>query len=307
MLSQLKRRLECHLQAVSSSANSLCQKPMATMMTIVVIAVALALPALFWVISDNTAKLTQVWQKGGYISLYLKTGLSEQVQEQVLTTVRNTPGVGKANLISAAAGLDSLTNQEGMQDILKYLPDNPLPPVIEVMPAVNVDSVPKVDALLASLKTNPAIDQAKMDMEWIGRLQMILGFSSKAAHALMILLASAVILIVGNTLRSAVYHRQEEIQVLKLIGATDAYIVRPFLYAGIWYGLAGAIVAVLLVNIFISTLGLAFNQLASVYEMHFPLAGLDLGQMIALLSFAVVLGWVGGKLSVHRQLATIEP
>jgi len=296
-----------HVQAAIQSLNLLCRKPLATMMTAIVIAIALALPALFWVSADNLNKLTLGWQQGGHISLYLKPSLTDAEQTTLLQKVRAVQGVGQATIKSSDAGLKELTAQEGMHDIMRYLPENPLPPVIEVIPALMVDAPAKLDLLANQLRTLPNIEEAKLDMEWITRLHAILGFATKAAHGLMILLALAVVFIIGNTLRLAIHNRQEEIQILKLIGATDPYIMRPFVYTGIWYGLAGAILAVLLVNIFVLSLGVAVNQLAVVYQMHYPLTSLSIRQILLLVFFAIILGWLGARLSVKRQLASIEP
>ena len=155
-----------------------------------------------------------------------------------------------------------------MQDITRYLPENPLPAVIDVIPALEVNTPVKLEQLYSQLKTIPEVEQAKLDVQWVNRLHAILGFVATLTHGLMMLLAMAVVLIIGNTLRLAIHNHYEEIQVLKLIGATDSYIVRPFLYSGIWYGLAGAILAVLLVNIVMLSLTLAANQLAAIYQMH---------------------------------------
>lgn len=296
-----------HLQAATQSLNSLCRKPFATMMTVVVIAITLALPALFWVLTENIGKLTIGWQRGGHLSLYLKSSIPIAEQEHLLKKVRSTHGVGEAFLKSSEEGLKELTQQEGMHDIMRYLPENPLPSVIEVIPALTTDSPAKVDLLSRELQALPQVEQVKLDMEWINRLHAILGFAGNAAKALMILLALAVVLIVGNTLRLAIHNRQEEIQILKLIGATDPFIIRPFLYSGVWYGTAGAVLAVFLVNIFILSLGTAVNQLAVVYQMHYPLTGLSMRQILLLVLFAIILGWLGARLSVKRQLSSIEP
>lgn len=276
-------------------------------MTVVVIAIALALPALFWVFSDNLTHLTADWQRSGHISLYLQPGLTDVEQKRILKAVQTTQGVGSATLKSSQAGLAELVEQEGMHDIMQYLPENPLPAVINVSPALTVDSPAKLDLLSRQLRSLSQIADAKVDMEWIGRLHAILGVVAKVANALLALLALAVLLIIGNTLRLAIQNRQEEIQILKLVGATDPFILRPFLYSGIWYGLAGALVAVFLVNIFILSLGLVVNQLAVVYQMHYPLSGLSIRQILLLVLFAIILGWLGARLSVKRQLASIEP
>lgn len=307
MLKTIQSILSYHLQAALSSLNLLCHKPFATLMTVIVIAIALALPALFWVFTDNLNQLTSGWKRSGHISLYLQPSLTENEEKKVLEQVRATKGVGQLTLKSSQDGLTELTSQEGMQDIMQYLPENPLPAVIEVSPTIEIDSSANLALLARQLGSIPKVEQTKVDMEWIGRLHTLLGFATKLSDALLVLLALAVVLIIGNTLRLAIQNRHEEIQILKLIGATDPFIIRPFLYSGVWYGLAGAIVAVFLVNIFILSLGMVINQLTVVYQMHYPLTSLSIRQILLLIVFAIILGWIGARLSVKRQLASIEP
>ncbi|CAM2918478.1 permease-like cell division protein FtsX [Legionella worsleiensis] len=307
MLKRTQSLFVYHLQAAVQSLNLLCRKPLGTMMTVIVIAIALALPALFWVFTDNLGNLTISWQRGGHISLYLQPALTQTEQTQLLEKIRNTEGVGQASLTSSKEGLAELTQQEGMHDIMRYLPENPLPAVIKIVPALVIDSPAKLDLLSRQFKAFPEVEQVKLDMEWINRLHAILIFVGYLAKALMALLALAVVIVIGNTLRLALSNRQEEIQILKLIGATDAFILRPFLYSGIWYGMAGAVCAVFLVNIFILSLGVVVNQLAVAYQMHYPLTLLTMRQILLLVFFAIILGWLGALLSVKRQLASIEP
>jgi cell division transport system permease protein len=307
VLNRTQSFLAYHFQAATHSLNSLCRKPLATMMTVIVIAITLALPALFWVFTDNLSQLTMGWQRGGHISLYLEPSLSKKEQKVLLQKVRSVQGVGQVSLKSSADGLSELTQQEGMQDIMLYLPENPLPSVIEVVPSLDTDSPAKLDLLARQLETLPKIAQVKIDMSWINRLHVILGFAANVSKALMSLLALAVVLIIGNTLRLAIHNRHEEIQILKLIGAPDSFILRPFLYSGIWYGMAGAVVAVFLVNIITLSLGVAVNKLAVAYQMHYPLTGMSIRQILLLVLFAIILGWLGARLSVKRQLSSIEP
>lgn len=307
MLKNLRTLSAYHLQAANSSLNLLCRKPLATMMTVIVIAIALTLPTLFWVFTDNLEQLTINWQRGGHISLYLKSPLSAADQTAFLARVRATEGVGNVVLKSSEEGLAELQQQEGMHDIMRYLPENPLPAMADVIPALAINTPFQMEQLFTRLKAYPQVEQAKLDMQWITKLHAILGFATKIAHALMALLASAVVLIIGNTLRLAIHNRHEEIQVLKLIGATDPYIARPFLYTGMWYSLAGAIMAVLFVNIFMLSVAVAVKQLAAVYQMHYPILGLSVKQAYLLVITSTMLGWLGARLSVKRQLASIEP
>jgi cell division transport system permease protein len=307
VLKKISPLLSYHLQAANNSLNLLCKRPLATMMTVIVIAIALTLPTLFWVFTDNLGRLTANWQRGGHISLYLKPALSAMDEAIFLDQVRATEGVGYITLKSPAEGLAELQQQEGMHDIMRYLPENPLPAVVDVVPAITVNTPEQVEQLFTRLKVYPQVEQAKIDMQWIKRLHAILGIVSKTTHALMALLALAVVLVVGNTLRLEIHRRYEEIQVLKLIGATDFFIARPFLYSGIWYSLAGAIVAVLFVNLFMLNLFVALRQLAFAYRMHYSIISLSVKQAYLLVFASAVLGWLGAKLSVNRQIASIEP
>lgn len=307
MLTKFRALLAYHFQAVIASFNHLFRKPLATLMTILVIAITLVLPALFWVMSDNMHLLTRKWQNSGHISLYLKSSISITDQQAILSKVEKTQGVAHATLKSAEEGLAELQQQEGMQDIMRYLPDNPLPAMIEVTPDLDINNSIKLEQLYLELKSYPQVEQAKLDIQWINRLQAVLNFIDALARGLMLLLSVAVVLIVGNTLRLAIHNRHEEIQVLKLIGAKNSYIVRPFLYTGIWYGFAAAIFAVLLTNIFILSLTIVVNQLAAAYDMHYSLIGLSIKQIFLLLFSASFLGWLGACLSVKKQLANIDP
>ena len=307
MLTKVKGWLAYHAQAAKASLQALCRQPMASFMTILAIAITLVLPALFWVFTDNMAQLTKNWQQGGHIALYLQSSLPEQEETQVLLQVREIPGVGHATLKSSAEELAELQKQEGMEDMMQYLPENPLPAVIDVVPSPEMNTPEAIEQLFSQLKTIQHVEQAKLDMQWINRLHAILKFVDTLAHGLMMLLALAVVLIIGNTLRLAIQSRYEEIQVLKLIGARDSYIVRPFLYSGVWYGLGGAIIAVLLVNIFLISLTMVVNELASVYQMHYFLVGLSTRQVTLLVFSAILLGWLGARLTVKKQLMVIEP
>ena len=146
-----------------------------------------------------------------------------------------------------------------------------------------------------------------MDVEWLRRLHAILGFFGKTADALMILLGLAVVLIVGNTLRLAIQNSVEEIRVLKLVGAHDAFVIRPFLYTGLWYGLIGGVLVVLFVNIFLLSMAVMVQEIASLYQMRTPLQGLSIAQAYGVVLISIFLSWIGAYLAVKRQIAFIEP
>lgn len=307
MLRRLGRVTYSHIQAMNNSLNWLYSRPFATTMTVFVIAIALTLPALFLTFNENIKQLTRNWQRTGQLSLYLKPTLSLADEIAFLAIVQATPGVGKATLKSPSDALKELQEQEGMRDILRYLPENPLPTVIDILPAASINTADKMQQLFLHLKSYEQVEQGKLDMQWINRLYAILDFIRKTANALMVLLALAVILIIGNTLRLAIHTRQEEIRVLKLIGASDAFIARPFLYSGIWYGLISAVLAIIFVKIFMLSLAVAIQELAQVYQIHFPRQSLSLTQAFQLCATAILLGWLGACLAVKKQLSLITP
>lgn len=307
MLKRLRAFVGYHAQAAQSSLKWFRDKPLANFMTVVVIAITLSLPALFYVFTDNINQLTKPWQQDRRITIYLQSPLTAQEQNDVLAGISKVEGVAEATLKTPAQGLEELQAQEGMQDMMRYLPENPLPAVIDVYPAISVNTPEKLNALFKRLQKHPKVDQAKLDMQWIHRLHTLLALVSTIAHGVMLLLGSAVVLIIGNTLRLAIYNRQEEIRVLKLIGATDQFIIRPFLYSGILYGFLGAIIAIALTAMFMAFLATQVSQLAAAYQMDYPLSMLSLKQVLILIASAVFLGWLGAFLSVKRHLAFIEP
>lgn len=307
MLKSIRIALTGHRQALLQSFKTLMDTPFATFMTLTVIAVALTLPALFWLLSTNIKQLTTSWQQGEHIALYLQVGLSEGDQQQLLKKIRTTQGVANAVLISPQEALRSLQQQEGLQDVNQYLTENPLPAVIDVTPEESFNQPETLNTLFQHLSAYPHVEQAKLDMQWVSRLYAILSFVTALAKAFMILLGFAVIMIIGNTLRLAIHKHYNEVKVLKLIGATNAYIARPFLYSGLWFGFLGAILALVLVYIFLWSLTAAFHEVLVLYHLQSMQIIFSWQACIALILIAMTLGWLGARLSIGRQLALIEP
>ena len=300
MLASIRTRFTCHLEASKNSFRYLRSKPLTALTTVSVIALTLTLPALFWVFTDNFQQFGGEWQHGGHISLYLDSSVPSD-QSAILERVRSTPEVADASLRSSAEGLAELQQEEGMQDVMQYLPDNPLPAVIDVIPSANINTVEKSDELYQILKAYPHVEQAKFDRQWVNRFYLLSDIASKIAKGTMLLLALVVVIIVGSMLRTAIHNRQEETRVLAFIGANNSYIIRPFLYLGVVYGVAGAVLAMVLVQIMTLSLASLINQLAKTYEMHFVFSGMSFEQSSLLLVFAMTLGWIGARLSVSSM------
>lgn len=307
MLTKSQKRLRCHVHAVKQGLNRLWRTPWTTGVTVLVIAVTLILPLLFWFLMGQVKPLTRGWQQGKEIALYLDMSTSAQDAADVLQRVRLTPGVKSAELISAETSLHELEQQEGMQDVRRYLPENPLPAMIEAMPTEALDTPERVEQLFQTLKAYPEVEQARLNREWVMNLHAMFGFLRHLSWFLGGLFGLMVVFIIRNLLRLSAQEHHEEIQVLKLIGATDAFILRPFLYTGVCLGGLGAVVAFLGMHTLVFSLSRALHALISpVFNLALPthFSVLD-GCWFMLLGMG--LGWLGAYVPLKHQLGHIEP
>lgn len=296
-----------HRQMLVAGFTRLYRRPVATGMTVAVIGIAIALPASLLVLVQNVQQLSGSWQGAARISLFLKQGLSDQTVQQAAAAARNTAGVAALQVINADQALKEFKQRSGFGDALALLGDNPLPAVLVVQPD-SAHSAPEAAAALGqTLAQLPQVDQVRLDVQWLRRLQGILGILRRVVMIVGCLLGLAVILIVGNTIRLDIEGRRTEIEVSKLIGATDRFIRRPFLYYGAGYGLTGGVIAWLLVSLSLALLGGPVTRLAGLYGSDFSLTGAGLGGTAMMLAGGALLGWLGAWLAVARHLRDIEP
>ncbi|MCW8876851.1 MAG: permease-like cell division protein FtsX [Kangiellaceae bacterium] len=281
--------------------------PISNLMTVLVIAIALALPAGLQILLDNGKSLSQSWDGASRISLYLKTDLEQSQLEQIANQVRTQDGVTKVDIINQQQALDDFKQSSGFADAIAQLDSNPLPPVLVVQPASTHNSPEASETMLVEFQTIPEVELAKLDLDWVRKLYAMLQLAEKAASALGLALALAVLLIVGNTIRLSVQNRREEIEVVKLVGATDAFIRRPFLYTGFWYGLLSGVTCWLILTFSLAWLKDPVANLAGLYQSQFQLSGLSLLQSLQLLLVSCGLGLLGSWLSVGRHIRQIEP
>ncbi|MCW5589636.1 MAG: permease-like cell division protein FtsX [Legionellales bacterium] len=296
-----------HRYAGLASFSHLLRTPLSTFLTIMVIAVALALPASLIVMLQNVQVMSSAWDMGSRISLFLNPSLTNQQALAVVGQLRQDPRIEQVTYISPEQGLQEFEQRSGFSNMLKELPNNPLPGVIEVEPRVAQQTPANLSALIVSLKTIPNVDTVQADMAWVKRLFGILNLGKQAIYALGILLALAVLLIIGNTIRLIIQNRHHEIEVMKLVGGTDSFIRRPFLHAGMLYGLCGGLLAWLLTDLFLWTLRGPVHHLATLYASQFELVGLTQHNVIILLVISTLLGLGGAFFAVGRQLQKITP
>jgi cell division transport system permease protein len=296
-----------HRQMLVAGFTRLYRRPVATGMTVAVIGIAIALPASLLVLVQNVQQLSGSWQGAARISLFLKQGLSDQAVQETAAAARSTTGVAALQVISADQALTEFKHRSGFGDALALLGDNPLPAVLVVQPD-SAHSAPEAAAALGqTLSQLPQVDQVRLDVQWLRRLQGILDILRRVVLIVGCLLGVAVVLIVGNTIRLDIEGRRTEIEVSKLIGATDRFIRRPFLYYGAGYGLTGGVIAWLLVSLSLALLGGPVTRLAGLYGSEFSLTGAGLSGTALMLAGGALLGWLGAWLAVARHLRDIEP
>jgi cell division transport system permease protein len=289
-----------HRDAMYRSFGFLGQQPWSTGMTILVITVTLMLAALSWMAAYQVSAFRSSWQNSSHISLYLADTLSSDEQQGLLSRIQTMEETANVAFVPASDGLALLSQQDGMEDIIQYLPNNPLPSVIVVTPGPHVNTPAAIKNFHKLLKKLPGVNEAKLDKDWVERLYSGLSFLTQVTQCLMALLAITVMLVIGNTLRLIIYRRQDEIHVLQLLGATDAFIMRPFLYSGIWYGLFSASLALVLADGVMMILRTGINQWAQPYQMHFTLPMLPMALVFGILLGASILGWLAANLTVRR-------
>ncbi len=296
-----------HLQVFFYSLGQLSRHPLSLFMTAAVIGIALALPTGLHVLLQNAQQISGGWDGAAQISLFLKKSVSNDQARTLARQLRRRNEIAKVSYISREQALQEFQQQSGFGDALKALKKNPLPSVLIVQPALAHSKPQQTAALLEELRRNSRVDIAQLDMQWVKRLYAIMDIVRRGVLVLAGLLALAVLLVVGNTIRLAIQNRRDEIVVMKLIGGTDAFIRRPFLYTGFWYGFFGALLAFIMVYTTLLLLSGPVEKLAALYHNNFELSRLDSGTALVLLLAGVMLGLVGSWLAVGRHLREIEP
>ena len=308
---RLRRRFNAwllqHAQALVGSLGQYLRYPAGNLLTTAVIGIALALPAGFYLLLDNARALSLHWDGPLQITLFLHSGIGADTAVGLSERLAADPAINKATLIGRAEALAEYQNLSGFKAALDLLDENPLPDVISLEPVFEDASEARIEQLIAGLEALPEVDSAYYDSQWIERLLLLLELIRRAVIILSILLAGALLLIVGNTIRLALFSRRAEIEITKLFGGTDRFIRRPFLYSGLWHGLFGGIMAWLLVAVSLRLLQGPVRQLARLHGADFDLAGPGVVNSLILIGVAIALGLSGAWLSVKRHLAAIEP
>ncbi len=296
-----------HAQVALNSLGRLYRTPSSSLMTAAVIAIALALPSSLYLLTGNLQRLSTQWDGNTNLSLFLHRSVSPQQADALQKKLAQMPEIDSLQLITPEQALAEFRALSGFGEALDVLDENPLPTVIAIKPDKAHSDADAAAVLLNKLRSLPEVELAQLDLQWVRRFSAIVDIVRRSIWVMAALLGLAVLLIIGNTIRLEIQSRREEIEVTKLIGATNGFIRRPFLYSGLWYGLAGAILAGVLVEIAFLQLYAPVSRLAGLYQSTFGLHTLSFTDSLGLLATGAVLGLLGAWLAVGRHLAAIEP
>jgi cell division transport system permease protein len=295
-----------HHQRVSlSTLAELLGNPFTSLMTWLVIGIALGLPLILYVVLQNVSSISGDWGGKPRVVLYLTQEVTLEGGQALAMEIEQRDDIEETVFVSSTSALQEFQRRSGFGDVLSTLDRNPLPHVIEVVP-VSPDPL-DLGKLVSAWEVNMLVENVSVDLQWLERLFALLVFAERLVTALAIVLGLGVMLIMGNTIRLAIESRRQEIEVIKLVGGTDAFVRRPFLYLGFWYGLGGAVMAFCMLQTSLYFLSTPVEMLAQSYRDDFALQGPGfLGNLLLLVS-GTILGIIGSVLAVSRHLADIEP
>ena len=295
-----------HASTSIGSLGRLFRQPFASLMIVLVIAVTLAIPAALNLVVKNAQSVSAGWDNALDFSVYLHRNLSETDASNLASLIQQRADVASVSVITAAEALDEFRQQSGFGEALDQLSDNPLPHTLVVRPGP-ANTGQSIVLLQEELGNLPEADAVQVDTEWVQRFHAILDILRRAIVIGASLLGTAIIIIIGNTIRLDIQNRREEIEVTKLIGASNAFVRRPFLWSGFWYGLCGGLLAVGLVHYGLYLLEQPVARLAGLYQSGIVVVSLSAKETLTVIGIGIVLGLTGSWFAVARHMRRIEP
>ncbi len=289
------------------SLGEMWRTPAASLMTIAVLGLSLTLPSTLYLVVKNVQTVSVGFENAAEISLFVREKTTEQQTQSLVKRLALYPEVESVSFISRTDALEEFKQVSGFAKALDYLDSNPLPDVVLVTPVSKYRKPEAARELLRKLEDEREVAFGKLDIEWLERLNALLNLLKESVITIAMLLLTSVILIIGNTIRLSIMDKKEEIQVMKLVGATNGFIQAPFLWTGIWYGIVGGFFSFICIMLMMWWLESAVEQVTTIYKSDFMLIGLSGQELLILLVLAVVLGLLGSFLSVNRYIKAIEP
>ncbi len=301
MLGELANHQRTFLDALRDMA----AEPLQTLMTVLVIAIAMALPGALHLAVENLERLGGDVEASTQITVFVDINVDDQEVLILEGQLKNVSGVELVTFISRDDAMDEFRALSGFGRALDYMEESPLPHVFAVQPHSIIFE--RAGEIATQIEQLDNVDQVQIDMQWLQRLRSMLEIGEKMISALGVTLGLGVLLAVASTIRLAIQSRTDEIIVIRLVGGTDAYIRRPFLYKGLLVGFSGALVAIIFLTVSVIWLNTSIQVLASLYESRFALHGLSVVGLSSLLGGGSMLGLLGAWLAVERHLGRLEP
>ncbi len=295
-----------HQMVAVESLAKLLSTPASSLLTWLVIAIALTLPGALYMAVNNLQQLSGHFEASGQMTVFLAADIREADSNALRLKVGSLDQVNKVVYVSPEQALEEFTEYGGISEALSFLDENPLPAVLLVEPPLGIDK-DELNVLVAQIQSFKHVDSVQVDMAWVERLLALLALAQRLVVVVGVLLALAIVLVVGNTIRLSIAARTEEIRVIKLVGGTNAYVRRPFLYSGFWYGAIGGILAWLMLGLCWILLQNPVADIAALYGADFYLQPLPFAPTCWLILSASLLGLIGSWWSVQRHLVAIEP
>ncbi|HVX05287.1 MAG TPA: permease-like cell division protein FtsX [Rhodanobacteraceae bacterium] len=290
-----------HAWCLRDSLRQLVRRPFGTALTIVVMGLALALPLAFYLLLVNVQHLATALGDSQSVNVFLKTDVAADGAQKLAATLRARADIATVTVRTPQQGLQELAAMQGFGDAIRSLPDNPLPFVLLVEPDAGANRA-QVETLVAAIRALPGVDLVQDNGQWRARLDALIAVGQRVTLLLAVLLGAAAVLVIGNTVRLDIRSRANEIFVQQLIGASAAFVRRPYLYEGAWYGLAAGLVAVLLVLLLEAVLAAPVRDLVASYTGRLHFGGLSWATLGIGWAIALVLGWLGALIASSRHL-----
>ena len=293
--------------AFQGALQDLKSKPLATFLTVMVIAISLTLPSVCYMVYKNVNHAASQYYPSPQITVYLQKTLDDDAAARVVGQLQAEQGVEKVNYLSRDDALGEFRNWSGFGGALDMLEENPLPAVAIVVPKIDFQSVEALNTLRDRVSHVQGVDEVRMDDSWFARLSSLTGLVGRVSAMIGVLMVAAVFLVIGNSVRLSIFARRDTINVQKLIGATDGFILRPFLYGGALLGFSGAFLSLILSEIMVMRLSSAVTEVAKVFGTQFELSGLGFDECLLMLIVCSMIGWVAAWLATVQHLRHFTP
>jgi len=295
-----------HTQAFTNAMQRLTRSPLASFLTILVVGVVLSLPAIFQVIIKNLEVGEHAIEKQSRVSIFLKQNVAQEDIDSLEAELQLFPLITDINYISPAQGLKSFQSKFNLGNSLDALENNPLPGVIEITVNNTGFTQNEIDELRENVQSFDTVDSFNMDILWIKRLSSIALFVKKSAAAISIFLIFAVLVVIGNTIKLLGQDFHDEIAISKLVGATDGYVRRPFLYSGLIYGFCGSTLALFFVNLGFFWVLPQLEEIANLYQNQIKLVSLGFADIASLIATGLLLGLSGAWVAANRLINNLS-